>query len=126
MRIKLWHRQFIRFGFVGLVSTAVHVTVAFLLLDVFDLSLLIANICAFFTAMSFSYFGNAMWSFEAKSDAKSVARFFCASAVTLTMITLISNWVTETGLPPYFGIFIIALVIPIVGFILQKIWVFNR
>lgn len=124
--MKLWHKQFVRYGFVGISSTLVHVAVAFFLLNGLNSSLLSANIVAFFTAIFVSYFGNALWSFESKGEAKTMWRFLVASALTLTLIVLISNWITESGLPPSIGVIMIAIVIPIVGFVLQKLWVFNR
>ena len=126
MRVKLWHKQFVRYGFVGVASTTIHVVVAFFLLNVIGVSLLRANIGAFCSAIFVSYFGNALWSFETKGEVKSMGKFFVASAITLLLIVFISNWVTEAGLPPYIGVLMIAVVIPIVGFILQKLWVFNR
>ena len=122
----MWHKQFFRFGVVGIGSTSIHVLVALTLLKIAGLSLLMANIGAFFSALLFSYFGNALWSFETRGEAKSLGRFFCASAITLLLITLISNWVTETELPPYTGILMVAVVVPVIGFILQKLWVFKR
>ena len=124
--MKLWQRQFIRYGFVGIGSTTIHVTVAFALLHFVEVSLLIANISAFFAALSFSYFGNALWSFESGSGAKSMSKFLVVSVATLSLIVVISNWVTEAGIPPYLGIGMIAVVIPLVSFVLQKLWVFNR
>jgi putative flippase GtrA len=124
--MKVWYKQFFRYGVVGVASTTVHVVMAFFLLNYVGLTLLSSNVGAFFTAIFVSYFGNAIWSFEAGGEVRSMAKFFVASAVTLTLIVLISNGVTEAELPPYTGILMIAVVIPIVGFILQKLWVFNR
>ena len=96
--MKLWQRQFVRYGLVGIVSTGVHVAVAFLLL----------------------------WSFETKGELVSLGKFAVASSVTLTLIVLISNAVNLLRLPPYTGILMVAVIIPLVGFVLQKLWVFNR
>lgn len=124
--MKLWHKQFMRYGLVGAISTTIHVVAAFFFLNIVGVTLLMANVGAFFTAISVSYFGNALWSFEAGGEVRSMGRFFAASGVTLALIVLISNGVTMAGLPPYTGILMIAVVIPIVGFLIQKLWVFNR
>lgn len=124
--MKLWHKQFVRYGFVGVASTTIHVVVAFFLLNSVGFSLLLSNIGAFCSAIFVSYFGNALWSFETRGEVRSMWKFFIASIVTLTLIVVISTVVTETGLPPYTGILAIAVVIPSVGFLIQKLWVFNR
>lgn len=125
VKISLWHKQLFRFCMVGVASTTLHILVAFFLLNSIGLSLLESNLGAFFCAFFVSYFGNALWSFESKGEMQSMIRFICAYGVHLLLIVLISNWVTETGLPPYIGILMIALVIPCVGFALQKLWVFT-
>ena len=89
--MKLWQRQFVRYGLVGIVSTGVHVAVAFLLLNLFGVSLLASNLGAFSVAIFVSYFGNALWSFETKGELVSLGKFAVASSVTLTLIVLISN-----------------------------------
>ena len=126
LRVRRWHIQLLRFSFVGVLATLVHVTVAFFLLKALDFPLVFANIGAFFTAFIVSYFGNALWSFEIHSEMRSLMKFCVASAVNLSIIVLISSWTAQAGLPPYTGILAVALVIPLVGFLLQKMWVFNR
>ena len=126
MKFKTWHKQFIRFGSVGVAATTVHVLFAFALLDNLNFSLLAANVSAFFAAFFVSYFGNALWSFESRQEMKSLLRFFVASGINLSVIVIISNWVTDTELPVYTGILLVAMVIPIIGFIVQKFWVFRR
>jgi putative flippase GtrA len=126
VRIKLWHRQLIRYGLVGIVSTTVHIVMATLLLKFAGLSLVLSNVGAFLSAVFVSYYGNALWSFQAQVEVRSIGKFVGASTITLTLIVLISNWVTQAGVSPYLGILMIAVVVPIIGFILQKIWVFGR
>jgi hypothetical protein len=48
------------------------------------------------------------------------------SAVTLSLTVVISNWVTEVGISPYRVIGMIAVVTPLVSFLLQKLWVFSQ
>ena len=124
--MKLWQKQFIRYGFVGIGSTTIHVVVAFVFLQLVGTSLLIANISAFFSALFFSYFGNALWSFESTSGVKSMGKFLVVSVASLFLIVVISNWVTENGFPPYIGILCVAVAIPMISFVLQKLWVFSQ
>lgn len=124
--MKVWQKQLIRYGFVGVGATTVHLFVAFSLLHFLEASLVIANVSAFFSALSFSYFGNALWSFESRSGVKSLGKFLVVSAVTLSLIVVISTWSTSAGVAPYIGILMIAVLIPMVSFLLQKLWVFGR
>jgi putative flippase GtrA len=124
--MNIWQRQIIRYTLVGVLSTSAYIAIALLLLYVFDMSLLAANICAFFVPMAISYFGNALWSFEAKGEFRSFGKFSCVSVLTLTLMVVSSRSVSEAGLPPYFGILIVAVAIPVISFLLQKLWVFNR
>jgi putative flippase GtrA len=126
LKIKLWHKQFLRFCVVGVASTSVYIAAATVLLVVFEKTLTVANIGAFFTSLSISYLGNALWSFEANSEARSMAKFFVLCVVALTTTILIAEWVTRTGAPTYFGILFTALVIPVISFCVQKYWVFEK
>jgi putative flippase GtrA len=126
VQLKLWHKQFLRFCVVGVAATSVHVMAAFLLLMGFGLTLTAANIGAFFTSLSVSYFGNALWSFETKGEIKSLLKFSVLCFISLTSTILISQWVTATKWPAYYGILICATVVPIISFSVQKLWIFQK
>lgn len=126
MKLQRWHGQFIRFNIVGLASTLLHVAVAFALLDILDFSLMASNVGAFAVAISFSYMGHARWSFETNGELKSMLRFCVASGVNLLLIIGISHVVTVSQWQPYMGIVLVAVIIPLVGFFMQKLWVFER
>ena len=76
--------------------------------------------------MSVSYFGSALWSFESRAEIKSMQKFMVLSIIALASTITISQWVTAKGLPPYYGILLTALVIPLVSFSVQKLWVFQK
>lgn len=124
--MKIWHRQVIRYGFVGILSTFAYMAIAMLLVYFFDTSLLVANIYAAFVPMLISYFGNAVWSFETRSEMRTFGKFCCVALFTLVVMVVGSRWISQAGLPPYLGIVIIGVSLPVVSFLLQKLWVFER
>ena len=76
--------------------------------------------------MMVSYLGHALWSFEASNEISSQLKYLVLSVIALATIMLISYWVTESGIPGSFGILITAVVIPIISFVVQKLWVFQK
>lgn len=82
--MKLWQEHFIRYGFVCIGSTLMHVVVAFIILYFIGVPLVITDIAAFFTAMSISYIVSASCIFEAKNGVKSMGKFLVVSRHTVT------------------------------------------
>jgi putative flippase GtrA len=72
--------QLLRFGMVGLFATAVHATIALLLIR-FDFDPLFANPIAFLVAFQISYIGHSNWSFHSITPRRfsSVYRFLIVS-----------------------------------------------
>ena len=126
VKIKVWHKQFLRFCVVGVASTSAYLIASTILLVGFDKSLIVANLGGFFAAAIISYLGNALWSFETTGEARSFLKFLVLCAVVFVTSVVISNWVTRTGLPQYYGILLTAGIIPFISFGLQKLWVFQK
>lgn len=92
--------KLIRFLTVGAANTVVDFSVFAALLTL-EFNAFAANVCAWIVAVSFSYFANSRWSFEASSelgDRRSAPRFLVSGAIislgvsTLT-IALLSSFV---------------------------------
>lgn len=126
MNPRLWHRQLLRFGIVGMGALIVYLLTGFLLLNGIGMELMTANIGAFFVSMIFSYLGHTLWSFEARDENSSRIKFFVLSVIALTTTMLISYAITENGIPSYWGILVTAVVIPSINFPMQKLWVFKK
>lgn len=116
----------LRFCIIGSCSLLVYVSTGFLLLNVVGLTLMAANIIAFFPALMVSYLGQALWSFEASNETSSLLKFVMLSVIALATTMLISYSVTESSIPASFGILITAVVLPIISFVVQKLWVFQK
>lgn len=126
MKIRNWHGQLFRYVVVGVAATATHVLVASVALLVFGQTLLLSNIMAFFIAWFVSYFGNALWSFDSQAKLGSMARFVVVSGINLAIIYVVSEKITASSLPEYTGILILSVLLPLVGFLLHKLWVFGK
>lgn len=119
--------ELLRFGAVGGIATLVHALVYLLALPV--LAPQAANLAGFSGAVAFSYFGHRYFSFRVQDarDArpKSGQRFVIVSAVGYVLnagLVLISDKVLGA---PELGFWAIALVTPVVTFLLLKFWAFR-
>tara|TARA_R110002049_G_scaffold10787_2_gene52357 strand:+ start:6161 stop:6625 length:465 start_codon:yes stop_codon:yes gene_type:complete len=123
---KVWHRQFMRFCIVGVLSTSAYMAIALLLLYGFKMSLLASNICAVFVPMLISYFGNASYSFETGSELRTFWKYCCLTSTLLALMIVSSRWISAEGYPAYYGILVNGCGIPVISFLIQKLWVFDR
>lgn len=127
--------QYVRFGVVGLVATAVHVGFFVLLIEWLTVRPLSANVVAFCIAVLVSYLGNFHWTFRAdaqtldKDDCRQPIIFlkFAVVAVTgLLLNTLAVYMVMEVLQLPYgYALIVMVGLVPIVVFLLNKFWAFR-
>ena len=120
--------QLLRFAIIGILASACHFMVVYLLVSSFQIEALIANIFAFFIAFIISYLGHSLWTFsEIKHEHKSVIRkFFLVASIGFIFneggyFLLLSY----TSLSYLTALLIILFLIPILTFILSKFWAFN-
>lgn len=73
-----------RFGLVGLLSTAVHIAIVWLLLALASVGPILANTLAFLTAFCISFTGNYLWTFRSPGNPRRAAfRFLLLHSVHL-------------------------------------------
>lgn len=128
----LWLWQFLRFGFVGIVATILHVAVFSVLLELFDIMAWIANVLAFGLAVCASFFGHFHWTFRPGPDAASLERrrafprFLLTAILGLCLNTLVAYIVVDAmNLHYVWAIAIIVLLVPPVIFLIAKFWAFS-
>ncbi len=119
--------QVVRFGLVGIISTLLHMTVAFLLHYGLDASPQISNFTAFCFAWAVSYTGHFKWTFGGQSQHRdSAPKFMITSliglALNLSIVWLVSDFMK---LPFYYAIGLVVTIIPIMSFFLSKFWAFK-
>ena len=126
-------REVVMFGLVGVAASVTHFIVAILLIELFSVSIAVANVVAFVSALPVSYFGHALLTFsarlygrEADTTKQSAARFV-ALAVTGFVInqTSVVYFAAHLGYPHR-----IVLVLTIIGvavflFLASKFWAFR-
>jgi putative flippase GtrA len=101
-------KQFVKFSFVGGINTIIDAGIFFLLIKFMFLNYLIANVIAFFVAVTNSFFLNRSFTFKIKEKKKfDYHKFFVVSLVGLLIseVVLFVS-VNEFSLNPMFGKFI--------------------
>lgn len=98
MRVLL--RQIVTFGLIGFLNAGVDAAVFFTALHTFTSNLVVANVCAWIVAVTFSYFLNSRFTFAATSGKKFRLRDYLFFAATQSG-GLIANTVTLVLTAPY-------------------------
>lgn len=118
--------QVARFFCVGAGATIIHVAAA-VLYHRLGLSPLWANFCAFVTAFLPSYAGNLLWTFDGTAMVgQSLRRFLAISIGGFILNQAIVYAITEHAhLPLWVALIPVVMVIPLVGYVLSKLWAFR-
>ncbi|MFS1909712.1 GtrA family protein [Vibrio sp. 10N.286.48.B7] len=120
---KLLSIRIVRFALTGGLSTAIHITVAFLFLHFVQDNVLLANICGFSLAFIFSYFAQTILVFKNKVNWGNAARFFIVQFGAL----LVSQGISElfSDLNSYVRVLMVVIILPIVTYVVHKLWTFS-
>ena len=117
-------RQISRFGFVGVIATAVHVGVGLGLHEVAGMRPLWANLIAFGCALGVSFFGQTRLTFpDSSADGGAFVRFSVVAVSGLGLNQTIVWVVTSVFASPYWlALAIIICTVPGITFLLLKFW----
>jgi putative flippase GtrA len=118
--------QLFRFGLVGVIAAMIHLAIVVLLVQMYSLLPLLANMFGFAIAFQVSYWGHRLWTFQ-----ESVAPHRIA-APKLLLVQILSFAANETlfyillalHLPYPIALIIVLAVLPIFTFMASKLWVF--
>ena len=121
-------RQLSRFGFVGIVATAVHTSVGLGLHEIVGMLPFWANMIAFCCALGVSFFGQTRLTFpDSTADGGAFVRFAVVAVSGLGLNQLIVWVVTSVFASPYWlALVIIIFTVPGVTFLLLKFWALRR
>jgi putative flippase GtrA len=114
-----------RFAVVGVLATAVHVSVAWFALRALDIGAAPANGLAFVAAHGVSYLGNAIWSFSHRPALGNWARYLAVSALTLALTMVIAGAVERLGGADVLGIALVVLVVPGLSYLAHRRYTFG-
>lgn len=119
-------RQLVRFLFIGTISTIISYSTFLILLNIFHIHYLIANIVAFIIGVGFGYYFNSKWTFDAK-NAKLFKRYFSFYVTSLILSTIILKSIVEIfHIMPEIANIITIFIITYYNFFGVKLWVFKK
>ncbi len=125
---RIFSHSVFRFGVVGVIATALHVSIGLALYNILDVSALWANFIAFCLSFSVSYAGNYGWTYKSTAAHRSsLPRFFVATMLALALNQGIVFVVTDLlqGSYPVALVLVVTLVPP-VSYVLGRFWVFRN
>lgn len=117
----------VRFGVVGMSATALHVTVATVIIYYQMLPPLAANTVAFLTAFFISFGGNYVWTFQMPGNPlRAIQRFILISATGFIVNSVaLSTMLNNAPLSPITLVIVAAMVVPVISFIASRYWGFE-
>lgn len=116
-----------RFGLVGLLATAVHIAIVWLLLTLTSVAPMLANTLAFLTAFCISFTGNYLWTFRSPgSPRRAIFRFFVIAVSAFVVNTLILAFLVPKGwFLPVTSAILSASLVPAITFLASRLWCFE-
>lgn len=116
-----------RFGFVGIVATAIHVTAVWLLLKLTGLTPVSANTFAFLMAFGFSFVGHYVWTFGSPgSPRRAIFRFFSIAVCAFAANTLLLAFLVQASwFSPVICAIVSASVVPVMSYAASRFWGFK-
>ena len=122
----LWKAQFIRFGIIGVGALISYAILTFLAVrQGFDP--VVSSFCIYLGCTVGTYLGHRLLTFTSRnSPVREMGKFLAVSLVGLFTSTAIMGVTQKGGLHPYVGIVSVSGIIPIVNFVVFKLWVFRQ
>jgi len=120
--------EIVRFGLVGLCATAVHFLVLLFAVERLAIPASPANGLAFVSAVSVTYAGQSLWVFRDRSrqGTGQIARFALSLAIgVVANMAIMALAVHVLGLGYRAGFAIGVVVVPLLSFFVNKLWVFQ-
>jgi putative flippase GtrA len=121
-------REVVGFLVIGVIATIIHAGVGLAVNSFLKVAPLTANVIGYTSAFTFSYFGNSTATFgRSARDWNQFARFMTVSLAMFGLNEAIVAIFTTLAHWPYRYALIPALtVVPVVSFVVSKLWAFQR
>ncbi len=120
---KFFTLQIVRYGFIGAISTLIHMCIAFLYIHYMNDSLFVSNTLGFLTAYTFSYLVQSRYVFRHTVSLRKASKYFIVQFVSLLIALSISYQLSFIN--SYIQTIIVVLIIPLVTFLVHKVWTFK-
>lgn len=118
-------KRALRFTVSGVLVTGLHILIASTFMQYVLPVPPLANGFAFVVATAFSYLVNTIWSFSSPLHGRILLRFCIVSIVGLSLAMAVSGAAEYFGLHYLQGIFLVAIIIPPMTFILHNFWTYR-
>lgn len=115
--------RIVKYGFVGIISTFIHLGIAWVYIYFINDSVFQSNIIGFLIAYLFSYTVQSIYVFEHKISLIKAVKFFVVQLSALLLAIFISYFIDRSS---YLETIFIIIVMPLITFIIHKIWTFNK
>lgn len=112
-----------KYGLVGILVTVLHIIIASSYILFINDSVFQSNIIGFLIAYVFSYFMQSKFVFEQTVSIKKAVKYFMVQFASLTLAILTSQIFDSYN--SYFKTLIVAGLLPLITFIVHKIWTFR-
>lgn len=126
---NIWSELFtvVRFGLVGLLATAVHVTTVWILLTAVGIAPIPANTLAFLIAFGVSFTGHYAWTFRVPGNPRrAILRFSVIAVFAFVANTLLLAFLIHKGyFSPAFSAMLSVSVVPAISFVASRLWGFK-
>lgn len=119
---RLLYRQFACFSGIGVINTVIHVVAVVLMVELYGINPVAANVAAFMLANLFSFWANARWTFRESYDTARYLRFLTISLLGLLTTALLSALANALGWHYLVGIALIMVTLPIITFLAHRKW----
>jgi putative flippase GtrA len=120
-------RQLVMFGLVGVTATATHYMTALSCHEIIGFNLHVANFIGYTCAVGVSYFGHGLLTFRVKLNRWVLRRFVVVSVTAYSAsAAILAGLETGFNLPHRLSLAVVVLTIPLISFLLNKLWVYRH
>jgi len=116
--------KIVRYGFIGGLSTLIHITMAFLTIYAISDSIFISNTVGFLCAFGFSYWLQSVLVFKHPLSVHKALKYFVVQfsalllSMALTYFTPLDN--------AYLKVLLVVIILPLCTYVIHHLWTFSK
>jgi len=116
-----------RFSTVGIVAAFAHIIIALAMIICLEAGALLSNLVGFLVAVNISFYGHYHWSFQSKTlKINAFIKFFATASIAFMLNNMLLLFLLRLGILNEIAAVLIAnFIIPVVTFLISRIWVFR-
>lgn len=120
-------QQLARFAVVGVAATLTHYLVSIVCVEQLGLSVYLANMAGYGSAVGLSFIGHAKFTFRAQSSVKVFSKFTVVSLIALGLSELLLMALEALfELPHRWAMLLVVATIPVFTFVASRFWVYAK